>query len=543
MFNFSDLATDRRGLLAGGAAAALLPAAARAAPVPGGGFTHGVASGEPGPDAVLLWTRYAAASPTMLRAEIARDKAFAHIVAHGEASADPANDCCAKVTLNGLAPGQWYHYRFTAPDGSRSPAGRTRTLPAGPAAKFTVAVFSCSNIGFGWFNAYGHAAARDDIDLVVHVGDYLYEYAPGHYPTPEQTVLGRVVVPAAELVHVDQYRQRYASYRADPDLQALHRKYPVVAVWDDHEFANDAWLHGAQNHDPKTQGDWEARKAAARQAYHDWMPVSGKPYQRYDIGDLVSLITLDTRIEGRDRQLDMRAAVKDAPDQAAALAAFRDGPWSDASRTLLGAGQEAWANAQLADSVARGVRWQLLAQQIVMGNLLMPPAALTWLKPDPPKYVVAYVGGGVDAGRAGMPGNMDSWGGYAPARARLLRGAQAAGANLVVVSGDSHNAWAFDLAQDGKPAGVEFAGQGVTSPGFESELGVDPKIAAAGLVAFNPELKWCDTSRKGYLAVTFTPAAARSVWVLLDDVRTRNLRTAGVAAATVAHGTNRMVAG
>ncbi len=544
MLDFLQMAINRRTLLGSGALAAggmLLPGRLNAAPAPTSGFTHSVASGEPGPTSVLLWTRYIGAEDRpVLRAEIATDAGFASVLRHRDVSANSASDGCAKVVVDGLKPGTTYFYRFVAPDGSKSPVGRTRTLPAGPLAQYKVAVFSCSNIGFGWFNAYGHAAKRDDLDLIIHVGDYLYEYQRGEYPSAAETVPGRVVEPANEIVTLSDYRTRYASYRSDPDLQELHRLFPWVAIWDDHEFANDAWMSGAENHDPKTEGDWYARKSAAKQAHNEWLPVSGKPYQRYDIGDLASLITLDTRVEGRDKQLDMFAAVKGQPDAKAALVAFRDGPWSDPKRTLLGPAQEKWVADQLKASVKAGKKWQLVAQQIVMGGLLLPPAAAGWLAPDADKRAAAFVKVGVLAGSINLPLSMDSWEGYSAARTRFYKAAQAAKANLVVVSGDSHNAWANNLSLGGKPVGVEFAGQAVTSPGFESVLGIAPTKAAADLVAFNPGLKWCNLSQRGYLTVTLTPDAARSDWVFMDTVRTPSTATAAGQSAIARHGSNMM---
>jgi alkaline phosphatase D len=255
------------------------------------GFTHAVASGEPAQDSVLLWTRYVPASggAVELRAEIAETPDFARVVSGGAQITGPWRDHTAKITVDGLQPGRIYHYRFIAPDGSMSPVGRTKTLPAGDMARrFRAAIFSCSNMPFGYFNAYGHAAARDDLDCLVHLGDYFYEYRTGNYPAPVDQVAGRVPQPAGELIHLADYRLRYASYRADPDLQKLHLGWPMIVQWDDHESANDSWEGGAENHQPD-EGDWLARKAAAIQAYREWMPVSDEPWKAYDIGSLATL--------------------------------------------------------------------------------------------------------------------------------------------------------------------------------------------------------------------------------------------------------------
>ncbi len=530
---------DRRTFLTATAAGLLLPARPGLAGLwADRGFTHGVASGHPGSDAITLWTRYASRDgrATTLKLDIATDSGMRHIIKRSEAVAGPDTWGTAQARLTGLPGAGWLFYRFTAPDGSTSPIGRTRTLPSGPLANFKVAVFSCSNKPFGWFNAYAHAAARHDIDLVVHLGDYIYEYPVGHYPEPTETVRGRDILPASEIIYLDDYRQRYASYRVDPGLQELHRLFPMVAIWDDHEIANDTWLHGAENHQPD-EGDFEVRKAAATKAHREWLPQPETMYHRYDIGDLASLITLDTRDTGREKQLDLGAALKGGKT---GLINFRDGVWNDPARTLMGQPQEAWFADTIKASVQAGQKWQLVAQQIVMGRIFTPKDAMTWLGVDADKRAQAFVGGGIAAAAAGIPGNMDAWDGYPQARQRLLQAAQAADADMVVVSGDSHNAWAFDLAADGKPAGVEFGGQSVTSPGYESALKADPAVVRAGLVAANPEMRWCDTSRRGYLTVAFTPEAARCDWVFMKTIRDRSLATSAGQAATVRRGVRRL---
>lgn len=529
------LELDRRAFFTATAAGLLLPVRPALAGLwADSGFTHGVASGDPGPDSIKLWTRYASKDgrDATLKVEVASDTGFRKIIARSEAVAGPATWGTAQARITGLPQKGWVYYRFTAPDGSKSPVGRTRALPGGNLARFNVAVFSCANKPFGWFNAYAHAAARDDIDLVLHLGDYLYEYKRGTYPSVNEAMAGREIEGAGEMLDLDSYRQRYASYRVDPALQELHRRFPMIAIWDDHEFANDAWKGGAENHQPD-EGDWFKRKAIAKQVHNEWLPGPDRIWQRYDIGNLLSVVTLDTRIEGRDEQLDLGAALKDGKP---GLLAFRDTKWNAADRTLLGAEQEAWVADTLKASVKSGQKWQLLAQQIVMGNLFTPKDAITWLAPDSGKRAQGFVNGGIMAGMAGIPGNMDSWGGYPQARKRLLQAAQAADSDMVVVSGDSHNAWAFNLAEAGKPAGVEFAGQSVTSPGYESALKADPALIRAGLVAGNPEMAWCDTSRRGYLTVNFTPEAARCDWVFMKTIRDRVTTLDKGQAATVKRG-------
>lgn len=532
---------DRRRMLQlGTLGVAALAVPGNAQILGGRGFTHGVASGEPTATSVLLWTRYVGGSATRLSVELARTSDFARIVAGGTAEASAERDYTARLTVADLDPGQWYFYRFVAPDGSRSSIGRTRTLPVGPTARFAMAVFSCSNLGFGWFNAYADAAERGDIDLAVHLGDYFYEYGPGTYPSTREAVAGRTLDPLHEAISLADYRLRYAAYRSDQALQRLHQVLPMIAQWDDHELANDAWTDGAENHDPATEGDWAVRKAAAIRAYREWMPVSDETYRAYEIGDLATIALPETRITGRMKQLELASVISGGGDVQAALVAFRDGAWQASDRTLMGMAQERWLDAVIARSVRSGKRWQVLAQQVVMGALHQPAAADTWVPASAPDYIRRRAAIGTAARAAGLPLNFDSWDGYPAARSRLLRAAQSAGANLVTLSGDSHNAWAFDLAQDGRPAGVEFAGQGVTSPGFESYVPVPPATVAAALIAANPGLRWADTSRRGYMHVVLEPHRASSTYRLWDSVRTPGAAITAEVVQSVEHGRNQL---
>jgi alkaline phosphatase D len=514
------IALDRRSLLRGGALGLGLAAAPLAAQV-GAGYTHGVASGEPGAGSVLLWTRYVGSRPTSLRYELSETADFARVAAGGTARATPDTDWCAKAMAKGLQPGTWYHYRFIAPDGTRSLVGRTRTLPEDNVERFRMAVFSCANMGFGYFNAYGHASDADAFDLAVHLGDYLYEYDHDTYPTEKQRVADRRPLPLTEAVHLADYRLRYASYRLDPDLQRLHQLYPMVAIFDDHETANDSWKGGAENHQPATEGSWSARTKAAMRARREWLPVSDAPWARYDIGDLATLFRIETRLTARSQQFDLGTLVngKDPQQAEIALETFRDGAYLDPRQTMMGTTQENWLSRAMADSVRSGRKWQVLAQQTVMGELRLPPTVELKLDPETAKVVGNRLANRMMASQAGIPFNMDGWDGYPAARKRLLNAAKNANANLVVLSGDSHNAWACEL--DG--AGVEFAGQAVSSPGAEGALQfVKPTVLARAMVTTNPQLKWADTSRRGYMAVELTPQAANCEWRFNTTVRKRS---------------------
>ncbi|MBX7514066.1 alkaline phosphatase D family protein [Qipengyuania sp. GH38] len=518
------LPLDRRQLLKGGVLGAGLAAAPLSASSAARGFTHGVASGEPGSSRVLLWTRYVGDQDVRLTWEVSETASFAAPVASGSITASPANDGCAKPWADGLAPGRWYYFRFTAPDGSHSDIGRTRTLPEGPTARWKMAVFSCSNIGFGWFNAYAHAAAANEFDCTLHLGDYFYEYGQGTYPSESEWLGTRAPLdPQSETVALAQYRARYAQYRSDPDLRRIHQIYPMIAGWDDHESANDSWEGGAQNHQSETEGEWSVRKAAAMKAYREWMPVSDEPWAEYEIGDLASLFRLETRLSARAEQFDYGTLLRGmtSPEQGvAALTAFREESYRDPTREVLGAAQQAWLGNGLMRSAKGGKTWQVLVQQVLMGKTASATSLTDALPQGLPDYIMRRVVAGAIASRAGLPLNMDAWDGYPAARARLYEAALAADANLVSLAGDTHNAWAFDLAHEGEKVGVEFGGQSVTSPGFEGYLPqLAPGDVSAAMVARNPELKWMDASRRGYMAVELTPTRATSEYRFLSSVR------------------------
>ena len=534
----------RSGILAAGLAA--LPAAASASGLRG--FTHGVASGEPGAAQVLIWTRFVSDSDTTLRYEVSESVDFAKVASGGETRATPARDGCVKPIATGLEPDRWYYFRFIAPDGSMSDIGRTRTLPAQDTARFRMSVVGCSNFGFGWFNAYAHIAEADETDLVIHTGDYIYEYGAGTYPTAEQAISGRTLNPQTEIVALADYRLRYATYRSDPDLQRLHQLFPMIAIPDDHEGANDSYRDGAENHDPATEGSWEARKRAAMQAYREWMPISDEPYAEYDLGNLGTIFRLETRLIGRDKPFDLAEVVKNTgsdPDKlTAALTAFRDGEWRDAGRSLMGQTQEEWLYADLKKSRSAGKVWQVLAQQVVMSSMTLSLPVTEDMMAALPDYVRERLRSALATSEAGIPFNMDAWDGYPAARERLLSAAQEAEANLLVLAGDSHNAWASNLDNQGTAAGIEFAGHSVSSPGAEAYLPwIKPQDLAARQVAANPQLQWADTSQRGYMAVELTPTRATTDYHFLQGVKSRGVALAGSKRITSEAGSQKLSLG
>ncbi|MFZ5609532.1 MAG: alkaline phosphatase D family protein [Pseudomonadota bacterium] len=522
----------RRGLLkmlAGAPALGMLRATAQSAAGP---FRHGVASGDPLADRVILWTRLMPeAGLADIVWEVAKDGDFSAIVASGAAKTSAARDFTVKVDASGLAPGSRYYYRFRA-GGHVSPLGRTRTLPVGAVDRLRLGVVSCANYPYGFFHAYRHIAQREDIDAVIHLGDYIYEYPRGHYSAPDIEAGGRVVAPPGESIHLTDYRARYATYRADPDLAAAHAAHPFIAIWDDHEIANDAWRDGAENHNDG-EGDWPARRAAAVQAYMEWMPIrenSAGPreaiYRAFDFGDLARLIMLDTRLIGRDRQLsyavdlEPEAMAANAPQGAQPvpdIARFRAEKLGEEARTMLGARQEAWLRETLAASKARGQTWQVLGQQVVMGNLNIPKDGEALLEAEP-QFAAERIKGLLALGPFGLPLNLDAWGGYPAARRRLLADVLEHANNALVLAGDSHNGWAFNLKQNGVIAAAEFATPSVTSPGLETYLPADPARIAEALRQASDELVWADTARRGYLTLSLTRQAASADFWFLDSV-------------------------
>jgi len=436
-------------------------------------FSHGVASGDPLADSVILWTRLSPDGDEAVEAffEVALDPEFQVRVAADYLDSSPERDQTIKLDVEGLQPATTYYYRFFAL-GRESLIGRTRTAPDGPAERLRFVVCSCASLAHGYFHAYRHVAARADLDLVVHLGDYIYEYATGEYGDV------REYEPATEIVSLDDYRARYAQYRRDPDLQELHRQHPMVAVWDDHESADNAYRDGATNHQPMTEGEWEDRKAVASQVYAEWMPLregaSAVIYRALPYGDLMHLIMLDTRIVGRDEQPDdlTDPELLDDPD-----------------RQLLGMEQEAWLENELANSTAQ---WKVIGQQVVMSEVILGE----------------------------NPFNADQWDGYRAARGRFYELAESAG-NVVVLTGDIHSSWAFDLAVD--PAGtydpddgtgsvgVELVTPAISSPGF-------PFNASATLVATNPHLHWMDPDQRGYVVVDVDTQRVQASWWFVADV-------------------------
>ncbi|VFR21170.1 Phosphodiesterase/alkaline phosphatase D [plant metagenome] len=539
-------------------------------PAPSASFLHGVASGDPLADRVILWTRVTPEREREVELiwELAEDDAFTRGLKTGTLLTDASRDYTAKIDVTGLAANTVYWYRFKH-DVTTSTIGRTRTLPAGAVSQARLAVFSCSNFPAGYFHVYAEAARRDDLHAAIHLGDYIYEYASDGYASDNAAAMGRVSEPANEIVSLTDYRRRYAQYRTDADLQAVHAALPFIVIWDDHEIANNTWREGAENHQPETEGAFDVRKVAAVKAYHEWLPTREQVpvdhlYRRFEFGDLLTLHMLDTRLVARDEQLDYTRyfpALLGNPDAAAGLTDFLTQlgtDLGDTNRQLLGAEQLGWLQQGM---MASSATWQVLGQQVLMAPVTLPLPVLLGLLAGagqlgdvtlPPGFTIdpaAYatllqrrINGEVLTAPENaildlpsLPYNLDSWDGYWAARETVLQTARTLDKNLVVLAGDTHNAWASDLRSiAGERVGVEFATSSVSSPGFEEYLGAGyPPAALSALVRqlsnlntlgavgshWAGSLQYSDTSRRGYMVITATHAEVRADWHMVDTVQ------------------------
>ena len=476
-------------------------------------FGYGVASGDPLADRVILWTRVNGMSgPTEVQWEVATDTVFANVVRNGTAGTDADRDFTVKVDATGLQPGTVYFYRFR--QGSEiSVTGRTRTLPTGSPQQVRMAVFSCAAYPLGQFHVYADAARRADFDLGLFLGDYIYETGLSDVEQTAAAALGRKVDPQGELHTLGEYRLRYRRYHTDSSLRALRAAMPLIAVWDDHEIANGTW-RGGDGAD--SAAAFVARRAAAAQAWHEWLPTRTgtdplKIFRSFEFGNLLTLHMLDTRAIGRDAPITR--------DQYLAGAA------ADPNRQLLGAEQASWLATGMQTS---GATWQVLGQQVLMGRMQIPLSVFdNFTEGSITEYLQA-----LDTAEAARTErqrvllsqprigyDLGTWDGYAAAREQVFAAARTLDKNLVVLSGDSHNAWASDLKDSGgHNVGVELATPSVTSTGLEIEhRDIGRQFLADSFIRMVPDLRYAETSHRGYLIVTFTPAQAIADWVFVSS--------------------------
>ncbi|MFI8346020.1 alkaline phosphatase D family protein [Streptomyces sp. NPDC085596] len=517
-------------VLAGPLAAALPARAVTAVPV----FRHGVASGDPLPDGVLLWTRVTpvpealpgsgVGPDTEVGWVVARDKAFTSVVATGSTTATAATDHTVKADIRGLQPGTDYWFRFTS-GGADSPVARTRTAPAADAAvpSLRFGVVSCANWEAGHFSAYRHLAARGDLDAWLHLGDYIYEYGTGEYGTRGTVV--RPHSPAHEILTLADYRVRHATYKTDPDLQALHLAAPVVAIWDDHEFADNAWSGGAANHTEGAEGAWAARQAAAKQAYFEWMPVrpalAGTTYRRLRFGKLADLSLLDLR-SFRSQQANTASGSVDDPD-----------------RTLTGRAQLDWLKAGLK---ASDTKWRLVGNSVMISPFAVGALSAELLRPLAKLLGLPQEGIGI---------NTDQWDGYTDDRRELLAHLKAnAIGNTVFLTGDIHMAWANDVPYDAgtyplsASAATEFVVTSLTSDNLDDIVKVPEgsvsAVAAPVIQAANRHVHWVDTDRHGYGVLDITAERAQMDYYVVSDRTNPNATSAWARSYRTRSGTQKV---
>lgn len=428
-------------------------------------FYHGVASGDPLSDRVIIWTRITPddfMTPVLVSYKMALDTAMTKLVAQGSMITDNTLDYTVKFDVDGLSPDTYYYYEFSGL-GSQSVRGRTKTTPIGSVDSLRFAVVSCANLEAGYFNVYEVVSQRNDIDAVLMLGDYIYEYEEGGYG--QDPNLDRVFDPTHETITQDDYRMRYSVYHMDKSLQNLHQNYPWICVWDDHESANDSYTDGAENHN-LGEGLWSDRKLDAQKAYFEWLPIRPKAvnnyeiYRKFEYGNLLDLFMVDTRLHGRDEQ-----GVNE----------------SDPNRTILGTDQYQWLTNELTTSSAQ---WKVLGNQVIFAPVTI----------------------------FGVPINGDAWDGYPAERDNVLQHIESNNIeNFTVITGDVHTSWAFDLEKNGNNLGVEFVTPSVTSPGAPINVG--------GLLTIeNPHIKFVELTQHGFFILDLNQQRIQADWFFVDQI-------------------------
>ena len=461
-------------------------------------FNHGVASGDPLEDRVILWTRVTPqqAGPVEAILEISEDDNFSKIAYSKKLRTSSLSDYTIKydfLAKQYCDSDKGFFYRFRA-GSSISEIGKSKTFSKNTVSA-KIGVFSCSNFPAGYFNAYQAAAEKNDLDLWLHLGDYLYEYPMGGYATDNAEKLGRTPSPMHEMITLSDYRQRHAQYKLDQGSIALHKHAPLIAVWDDHEFSNDAWKRGAENHsEDGSEGDFYARRSAAIKAYYEWMPIREQQNKRrifreFKIGKLIHLIMLDTRQYGRDKQLQPKDYLSESGFNQAKF--YND--LNSKNRELLGAEQLSWIENSVLKSNAA---WTIFGQQVLMAKLKFPDISKMLKTEEIPNFLKPYL----KFLGLGIPSNLDAWDGYPAARNSLYKLMKNTKKKFISLAGDTHNSWVSELEnQSGKKVGIELGAPSVTSPGITDILNLDQNKFVDSIVKINKELQWMDPSNRGYL--------------------------------------------
>ncbi|WDZ71597.1 alkaline phosphatase D family protein [Vibrio harveyi] len=517
---------------------------------PTGSFEYGVVSGDPTQTQVIIWTRVTtAASYVDVTWQVSRSEDFSTVEQSGTFTTDTSRDFTVKVDVQNLNPSTQYYYRFMVGE-TTSIVGMTQTLPEGGVDKASMAVVSCANYPAGYFNVYKEILKQhqtESFDVVLHLGDYIYEYGAGGYASEDAARLGREPSKGTECITLDDYRKRYAQYRQDQDLQALHAALPMIAVWDDHELANDAWKNGAENHQDN-EGSFVDRRAAAAAAWTEWLPVRENTfsnmliYRQFSFGDLINLMMLDTRLVGRDQPLDYFSLNAPTMDSIGGLVAQS----RSADRELLGTEQLAWL---MNAFNSQDAKWNVLGQQVLMSRMELPSSVMLAMfqlfnatdeqKMDALLAVNSAISNYLadpSSDTIKLPYNLDAWDGYYVERERVYEIAKASEGHFVCLAGDTHNAWTSELKDvSNNPVGVEFATSSVSSPGLEEYLALEP-VAIAQMEYTLPhlvsELQWTDIKQRGFMRVTFTPEKAQSTWYMLSSVKDKNYQVTTKMAST-----------
>lgn len=451
-------------------------------------FYHGVASGDPMADRVIIWTRITpedSLARIEVKWEVAETPDFISIYKSDTLSTTPSRDYTVKVDVDALMPGRTYYYRFAAL-GKTSMTGRTKTTPVEGVDSLKFAVVSCSNWEWGFFNAYEKISQRDDVDAVIHLGDYIYEYGRGRYG--DTTI--RKNFPPHEIVSLADYRTRHSLYRLDKGLRLVSQQHPMIAIWDDHEVANNAYTAGAQNHQADKEGDYLQRMAVARQAYYEWIPIreGGKHYRSFSYGPLADLIMLDERLEGKTKPVD----------------SLSDPAYNSEERSMLGAEQLTWLEQNLAASKAT---WKVIGNQVMFADI---------------ELSVVY---------PNMPRNLDSWDGY-PAEKRKVKNFILDNKlkDIVFLTGDTHTSWAIEVATEVKKTynpqtsagafAIELGTTSVSSANDDEYKSADTvKMMEKALLSKNPHIKYLNARDHGYLLLTLYPTKTKAEWFFMETIR------------------------
>ena len=463
-------------------------------------FNHGVASGDPLSDRVILWTRVTPqqAGPVRVILEVSKDKSFSLIVFSQKLQTSSLSDYTIKydfLAKKYCDSDKGFFYRFRAGN-AISEIGKSKTFSENTISA-KIGIFSCSNFPAGYFNAYQAAAEKDGLDLWLHLGDYLYEYPMGGYATDKAKKLGRVPEPLHEMISLSDYRLRHAQYKQDQGSKALHKHAPLISVWDDHEFSNDAWKRGAENHsEDGSEGDFYARRSAAIKAYYEWMPIreqhnKRRIFREFKIGKLIHLIMLDTRQFGRDKQIQPKDYLTKSGFNQAKF--YND--LNSNNRELLGAVQLDWIESKIIKSDAV---WTIFGQQVLMAKLKFPDISKMLKSKETPSFLKPYL----KFLGLGIPSNLDAWDGYPAERNRLYKTMSNAKKRFISLAGDTHNSWVSELKdKSGNKVGIELGAPSVTSPGITDILNLDEKEFVDSIVRINNELQWMNPSNRGYLSL------------------------------------------